>query len=378
MAKTKNVYQSNNPTELFLFAQTLLQWHKQNPRPLPWKQTQDPYKIWLSEVILQQTRVEQGLPYYLRFVEQYPTVENLANAQTDELMRLWEGLGYYSRARNLHETAKQVVNQMNGKFPDSYKGLLTLKGIGNYTAAAIASFAFGLSHAVLDGNVYRVLARYFGIETPTDTTQGKKEFEQLANQAINPQYPAEYNQAIMDFGALQCTPSKPNCLFCPLSTTCYAFLNQKTSDLPIKTKKIVRKKRFFNYILIKNAQGEIYIVRREKRDIWQHLYEFPLIETDTPPSNPNTLNEHPIWKEWFGNDIANLPKIAQLEQIKHYKQLLTHQEIYAQFWECRLPEHTECPIPQALFVNPKEIENYAFPKIINQYWQDKKHQNTIF
>ena len=268
------------------FTTHLLQWASQHERHLPWKESKNPYYIWLSEIILQQTRVEQGLPYYLKFVEHYPTVFDLANATEDEVLKDWEGLGYYSRARNLHAAAKYIATELDGHFPDTYDSILKLKGVGPYTAAAIASFAFQLPYAVVDGNVYRVLSRFFGMDTPIDSTIGKKQFANLAQQLLDPTKPDVYNQAIMDFGATWCTPKQAKCNKCPLSEQCAAFQTNRVEKYPIKQKKLKKRTRYFHYLIF-NYSGQTWIEKRAGKDIWQGLYQFPLIElpkstTDLP------------------------------------------------------------------------------------------------
>ena len=240
-----------------LFTKILMEWHDPNARPMPWKSEKNPYLVWLSEIILQQTRVEQGLPYFIRFKEKYPTIQQLANAPEDELMKLWEGLGYYSRARNLHFSAKYITKDLKGGFPTTYKEILKLKGVGPYTASAVASFAFGLPHAVVDGNVYRVLSRVFGIDTAIDTSLGKKKIDALAHEHLDKQIPGKYNQAILDFGATQCSPKLPSCEDCPLKNQCYAFTNDQVGLYPVKSKKIKRKTRFFNYLVLNNEDTVI-------------------------------------------------------------------------------------------------------------------------
>ena len=261
------------------FAKALLAWNSaSNKRDMPWKGEKNPYYIWLSEIILQQTRVEQGLPYFVNFKKKYPTVGHLAEAPDDEVMRMWQGLGYYSRARNLHETAKNVHRNHGGRFPGTFDELKKLKGVGEYTAAAIASFAFNEKKAVVDGNVIRVLARVFDISTPFDTTEGKKEFGQLAQKLIDAQHPGPYNQAIMDFGATVCTPQNPDCPNCPLKKWCAAFKLGKVDELPVRKNKVAVRQRFFNYLFISNG-GEIFIQKRTGKDIWANLYQLPLLET---------------------------------------------------------------------------------------------------
>src|SRR3954471_2181765 len=265
------------------FTCQLMQWNKEeNTRFLPWKGEQDPYKIWLSEVILQQTRAEQGLPYYQAFIQKYPSIDNLAQAPDSEVFKLWEGLGYYSRCKNLLATARHIMNALGGKFPDNYENILSLKGIGPYIAAAISSFAFNLPHAVVDGNVFRVLARCFGIFTPTDSTEGKKVFSELALQLLDKARPALYNQAIMDFGATICKPVNPLCSQCPEQNICAAYLNGTINELPVKEKKLQKKMRWFTYFIF-NVGDKTLVHQRNTKDIWQNLYEFYLVETVANP-----------------------------------------------------------------------------------------------
>ena len=317
------------------FTRQLLKWAKQVDRPMPWKGDKNPYLIWLSEVILQQTRVEQGLPYFIRFKENYPTVHDLANAPEDEVMKLWEGLGYYSRARNLHFTAKFISKELGGNFPTKYEDILALKGVGNYTAAAIASFAYDLPHAVVDGNVYRVLARYFGIETPIDTTEGKKQFSHLANELLNKKQAALYNQGIMDLGAIQCMPKVPLCKSCFLKKHCTAFYENTISLLPIKSKKIKKKTRYFNYLVV-NFENQILLKKRTAKDIWQNLYEFPLIETEGL-AEKEILLENEIWKACIGKTKYKITRIS-----KPFQQILTHRKIIATFFEVQLNKDFSC------------------------------------
>src|SRR5690606_37029166 len=269
------------------FSNKIVKWYSDNFRPLPWRETTDPYKIWLSEVILQQTRVAQGLPYYQQFVSRYPSVQHLASASEQEVLRLWQGLGYYSRARNLHQCAKLVAGQYNGRFPTSAQGLETLPGIGHYTAAAIASISFGERVAVLDGNVYRVLARVFGIDTPINTPQGLKVFSTLANELVPKANPAVHNQAVMEFGALFCTPRNPTCDDCPLRRSCVAYQRNMVDLLPVKRAKKKSRNRYFFYVVLENNNALLMRKRLEK-DIWQGLFDFPLVERSRPVK-PQTL-----------------------------------------------------------------------------------------
>ncbi|MFN0175037.1 MAG: A/G-specific adenine glycosylase [Saprospiraceae bacterium] len=337
------------------FRKNVLDWSVQNPRPMPWKGERDPYKIWLSEIILQQTRVEQGLPYYQKFAAKYPNVRKLADAPEDDVMKLWEGLGYYSRARNLHASAKHVANELNGVFPNTYEGIRALKGVGSYTASAIASFAYGLPRAVLDGNVYRVLARFFGIETLTDTSAAQKQFAALAQNLLDSSCPAAYNQAIMDFGASCCTAQQARCPDCPLRSECQAFLMDKVAELPLKSKGLVKKKRLFHFLVI-NHQGHVFVRKRMGKDIWRGLWEFPQAEG-------------PVQALDFG--------VESIRESAPFKQLLTHQAVTAIFFEIDLADD----VPAAVFQNPlfegceriarKELKkNIAFPRVIDCYLQN--------
>lgn len=275
------------------FQRELINWYQQNKRDLPWRNTTDPYKVWLSEIILQQTRVDQGRPYFERFVKTYPTVTDLAGATEEEVLNLWKGLGYYSRARNLHKTANQVKNQFKGVFPDSYKDLITLTGIGPYTAAAIASFCFNEPRAVLDGNVFRVLSRLHNIATPINTTAGFKEFSKLANSFLNKEDPATHNQAIMEFGALQCTPKKPNCELCCFNVECLSLKNDVVSVRPQKLKKLKKRTRFFFYTVLCDYDAKtVFLKKRTKKDIWQNFYDFHLMELNEAESFETIKNKH--------------------------------------------------------------------------------------
>lgn len=306
------------------FAIPLIEWYHHNHRPLPWRETSDPYKIWLSEIILQQTRVAQGMPYYHRFVERYPTVYELASASETEVLRTWQGLGYYSRARNLHACARLVVDQYHGKFPNNYQDLLKLPGIGPYTAAAIASIAFQEAVPVTDGNVFRVLARIFGIETPINSTQGKQVFNQLAQRLISKTAPDIYNQAIMEFGAIQCTPAKPLCANCIFQLDCLAFRTSQQEKFPIKQPTVKVKQRFFHYLVIQ-VGDHLLMKLRKKGDIWEGLYDFYLVED-------NQSHEF----EQLRDELVPLIQKHQLQIVKQpklYKHVLTHRIIYASFFK---------------------------------------------
>ena len=315
------------------FTVAILEWFRENGRVLPWRETRDPYAIWLSEIILQQTRIEQGKPYWERFMKRWPTVEALAQASEDEVLREWQGLGYYSRARNLHEAAKQIVEM--GGFPQTLEGIKRLKGVGDYTAAAIGSISFNLPAAVVDGNVYRVLARHYGIETPINTTEGKKEFTALANSLLPANEASAFNQAMMDFGAIQCTPVNPQCAVCPLQETCVALHDGKTASLPVKRKTLKVQERHLVYIYVRH-QGKTAIHRRAAGDIWQGLYE-PWL-TEAVPSGAILLRQG----------------------VKH---VLTHRILYADFY---LWEPTEQPqLPDDYFWIPEaDIDQYGVPRLI--------------
>ena len=336
------------------FSNTIISWFRENGRTLPWRETKDPYAIWLSEIILQQTRIAQGWEYWERFMAQYPKVEDLAAASEDEVLKLWQGLGYYSRARNLHAAAKQIVAL--GKFPDTLDGIKALKGVGDYTAAAIGSFAFDIPAAVLDGNVYRVLARYFGIDTPINTTQGKREFSALA-QSLIPENIEEkirpnefdmelspisaYNQGMMDFGAIQCTPQSPKCLLCPLTETCVALRESRVEELPVKLKTLKVQTRHLTYIYIR-CNGKIAIHRRGEGDIWQGLWE---------PYNVSDLPELPTF---------DAPLILRAKDVKH---VLTHRILLADFYQLDVSHRPHLP-DDYVWVRESELEQYGIPRLI--------------
>lgn len=342
------------------FRTTLLEWYATSHRPMPWKAQRDPYLIWLSEIILQQTRVAQGLPYFERFYARFPEVKALAEASADEVMKLWEGLGYYSRARNLHTAAKEIVSRHHGRFPDTYADILALKGVGPYTAAAIASFAYDLPYAVLDGNVFRVLSRFWGIDTPIDSTEGKKRFGELAQACLHLSAPGTYNQAIMDFGATRCTPRQPACKSCPLQANCAAFRLGQPHELPVKSGKIKRRERFFHYFLL-NQHGKVWIHRREEGDIWAGLYEFPLIEWPQVHWTREDLQASPEYLAWVGQHKANISGVSPA-----FQQQLTHQNIAAFFWEIEF--ESDLPIPESFIaVERKKLSNFAWPKVIATY-----------
>lgn len=341
------------------FTNALLEWNREdNTRSMPWKGEKDPYRIWLSEIILQQTRVEQGWAYYEKFILNYPTVQQLAAAPEEEVFRLWQGLGYYARCKNMLAAARQIVSQHHGHFPNTYEAIQALKGIGPYTSAAIASFAFNLPHAVLDGNVYRVLSRFFDIDTPIDSTAGKKQFATLAAELLPHGESAAYNQSIMDFGAVVCKPQQPACTSCPLSKKCKALHLGLTGLLPVKSKKLVIKKRYFYYLVVRH-QDNVYIRKRTESDIWQNLHEFILIETKEP-TDTDALKKLPDFKEKLGNMRYNIDAVSAA-----FKQQLTHQTIYSQFIMLSVAKAPE--MPGYLAVPQDQLDRYAFPKTITDF-----------
>ena len=341
------------------FTKNLLTWNcSTNNRPMPWKGESNPYKIWLSEIILQQTRVEQGWDYYNRFVATFPTIESLAKAPEQKVFKLWEGLGYYTRCKNLIATAKFIANEKKGIFPDKYEDILALKGIGPYTAAAIASFAFNLPFAVVDGNVFRVLSRFFGIDDAIDSTAGKKLFTQLANELLESKNPAIYNQSIMDFGAVVCKPKSPLCGECPLKTKCKALLQNKVNALPIKEGKLIKKTRWLNYLIV-DFENKIFVRKRGAKDIWENLYEFILLENDTL-IEPEALRKTDVFKNIF---LKNTPEIIDISPI--YKQQLTHQTINGRFIKIKVQQQLN--LQGYKTVTYKQLSKLPFPRFINGY-----------
>lgn len=322
------------------FKNKLIRWYSIHKRNLPWRDTKDPYRIWLSEIILQQTQVKQGLPYYKKFVTSYPTIFDLANATEEEVLKLWQGLGYYSRARNLHFTAKHIAFNFNGQFPDNYNELIKLKGIGDYTASAIASFAFNQPNAVVDGNVYRVLSRYFGIETPINSSGGIKEFKTLATQLIDSADPSTYNQAIMEFGSKQCKPKNPDCITCPFKTSCVAIQKDMINLLPVKINKTKVKTKYYNYLVFRDKKDKTLFEKRTQKGIWQNLYQFPLIETDK--SLEITEFEHLDLQSYELNDV-DVDYSLYNEKDKVHK--LSHQHLHTKFWIIDTEELPKNAIP---------------------------------
>lgn len=342
------------------FSKLLISWYKENKRDLPWRKTNNPYLIWLSEIILQQTRVEQGLTYFQKFSTHFPTIFDLAKADESKVLKLWQGLGYYSRARNLHFTAKFIVDNFEGEFPQDYTSILNLKGIGEYTAAAIATFSYQLPYAVVDGNVYRVLSRLYGISEPIDSTKGKKVFKDLAKEILNTKNPSIHNQAIMEFGALHCKPKNPKCETCIFRVNCNAYQNNLVHLLPIKSKKLKQKNRYFNYIVFLQ-EDNTFIEKRIKNDIWKGLYQFPLIETKQNIEHFENLKS----KELPFN--INSEQIIQKSSI--YIHLLSHQKIHATFWKIKLS--SSCFLEKKILkCSLKKINNYAVPKLIEKYIQN--------
>jgi A/G-specific adenine glycosylase len=360
MAKDKEITEKTLEKSLSdSFTKGLLQWNKtQNRREMPWKGEKDPYKIWLSEIILQQTRVEQGLSYYERFIKTYPTIKDLANAPEQQVFKLWEGLGYYSRCKNLIAAAKHIASELKGIFPQTFETILSLKGVGSYTASAIASFAYNQPYAVLDGNVFRVLSRIFNIESPTDTTEGKKLFSYAAQKILPLKRAGEYNQAIMDFGATICKPM-PECSSCFFNTHCHAFLEGKQLLLPVKSKRLIIKERWFNYILIRN-KNKYAIRQRTGKDIWQNLFEFVLIEENKKLTPKQVLS---AFQKKYGVE-ENSYKTAK--DIHLFKQRLSHQLIHFQFIIVELQKKVPFP-EEIIWVAPSELSSYPFPKTLQQY-----------
>ena len=335
----------------------LLNWYKSVKRDLPWRETKNPYKIWMSEIILQQTRVNQGLPYYERFIAAFPKVEDLSNAKEDEVLKLWEGLGYYSRARNLHFTAKLVANEFGGIFPNTYKGLLELKGVGPYTAAAIGSISFGLPVAAVDGNVYRVLSRYFGIMGSIDETATKKKITELANKILAKKDAGNHNQAVMELGATVCSPISPNCEECPLNVSCNAFEQNLQTQLPVRSKKTKVRDRFFYYsVLLSN--NEVLVSRRGSGDIWQGLYEFPLLETASRLKDSEIIEQLSLKT----NDV-----IMNVSQ--EFKHVLSHQRIFAKFV---LLKSGSFEGSNFMKVKVEKLKEFAFPRLINRYLEKQR------
>ncbi|RNC88422.1 MAG: A/G-specific adenine glycosylase [Winogradskyella sp.] len=344
------------------FSKNVTNWYSENKRDLPWRKTKNPYYIWLSEIILQQTQVKQGLPYYLAFVDAFPNVFDLAKSSEDKVLKLWQGLGYYSRARNLHYTAKYIADELDGKFPNTYSEILKLKGVGDYTASAIASIAFNEPTAVVDGNVYRVLSRFFGINTPINSTQGIKEFKALATKLIDTKRPALFNQAIMEFGARQCKPKSPDCTICPINTGCIALAKNKITELPVKLKKVKIRKRYFNYLVLIDSRKRTIIEKRIHKGIWQNLYQFPLIETNEPLD--------------ISKFEAEVQKLELLKRIdfdfslyneKAIVHKLSHQHLYTKFWIVEVSSELDSDVIIS------QLSNFPVPILISNFISEFKY-----
>lgn len=344
------------------FAKEIIDWYQLNKRELPWRNTTDPYIIWLSEIIMQQTRVEQGMPYFMRFAGKYPTVEHFASASEDEILKLWQGLGYYSRGRNMHKTAQLVMEEHAGYFPKNYDSLIRLKGVGEYTAAAISSFSSNEAKAVVDGNVFRLLSRYFGINTPINSAQGKKTFTELANELMDKQQAGTFNQAIMEFGSLQCKPKNPECPSCPLQAGCEARRTTRINELPVKIKSQKIRERYFNYFLaIKN--GQVLFNKRGPGDIWENMYELPLFETEKPV-NAQDLVRSERFVAAFGKDTV----ICSVS--KPVKHILSHQKLYATFIGIENFSEQFLYDSAWFYVQLDELEKLAQPKLIFKFFEN--------
>ena len=350
------------------FTKAILEWYGINFRDLPWRKTREPYLIWISEVIMQQTRIGQGLGYYSRFIERFPAVADLARADEEDVLKIWQGLGYYSRARNLHATAKEISDNHKGIFPRSYEELIKLKGIGEYTAAAIASIAYNLPCPVVDGNVLRFFSRYFGIQIPIDTIPGKKKIHEKMVLLIDRKQPGLFNQAIMEFGALQCKPVNPDCARCPFKKKCIAFIEGNVGRLPVKSKSIKQKTRYFNYLVILGEERKeekfIYLKKREEKDVWKNLYDFPMIETPAVISEEELFSSRE-WRKIIGDNQFRLTY-----QSPQHKHILTHQVIFAKFYIIQLilsrtPRLPYLPVPIG------EIDKYPVPRLIEEFLNDK-------
>lgn len=361
-----DILDSNNQKNNYsIIRHRLNAWYEANKRILPWRMTHNPYLIWVSEIILQQTRVEQGIDYYFRFTEKFPDISSLAAADEDQVLKIWQGLGYYSRARNMQKAAKQIMSKFRGSFPDSFDDIHSLCGIGDYTTAAIASIAWNKPFAVVDGNVFRVLSRLFTIDTPIDNEIGKKEFVQLANKLLDQENPGLHNQAMMELGALQCVPKNPNCIKCPLNDLCKAKASESINLYPAKVHKTATRDRFFSYIYIKCINGT-FLHRRESKDIWQGLYEFPLIETSSP-CKFDELRQTDAFRQIF-KEAGKTVLIQKPFETKHQ---LTHQTIYATFYSVTTERETSLS-HQYLPANFEELSKYPFPKLILKFFDWNK------
>jgi A/G-specific adenine glycosylase len=344
------------------FAEEIIDWYQLHKRDLPWRNTDDPYIIWLSEIIMQQTRVEQGTPYFNRFAEKYPTVKQFANAKEEEILKLWQGLGYYSRGRNMHHTAKIVMEEHAGYFPSSYDALIKLKGVGEYTAAAISSFSSNEARAVVDGNVFRLLSRYFGIDTPINSGKGKKLFTELANELLDKSQAGEFNQAIMEFGALQCKPKNPDCLACPLQVDCEAKRTNRIQELPVKNKLQKSRERFFNYIFVLKG-NQILLNKRGPGDIWENLYDLPLFESKSLCSAYD-LTQSEDFIKCFGNQV-HIKSIS-----KPVKHILSHQKLHTNFISIENFSEDFLTTKNWFYVSEKDLDRFAQPKLIFHFLEN--------
>lgn len=338
------------------FTNIITHWYSKNKRDLPWRKTNNPYRIWLSEIILQQTQIKQGLPYYEVFVKKFPSVKHLALAKEEEVLKLWQGLGYYSRARNMHKTAQFIWHELNGIFPDNYQAIIKLKGIGDYTASAIASICFKEPKAVVDGNVYRVLARFFGIDTPINTSKGLKSFKTLAESLLNKSQPGTYNQAIMEFGALQCKPQNPDCLACPLTNACAAFKHNRVKELPVKLKKTKIQIRHFNYLVFISNDKQSVFEKRTGNGIWRNMYQFPLVES-LHALNEKDIVEHSVFKAYIQN---NAFKISLFNE-KPIIHKLTHRHLHTHFWIIEIKKLSQNTVPL------NTLSNYPTSQLISNF-----------
>ena len=346
--------------DFFFISSQLIDWYSSNKRDLPWRNTQDPYKIWISEIILQQTRVVQGLEYYLRFINRFPDVNTLANAEEQEVLKYWQGLGYYSRARNLHTAAQTIKSQYNGVFPKEYKSILNLKGIGEYTAAAITSFAWDMPYPVVDGNVFRFLSRLFCINEPIDTQKGKKYFTELTKKIMDKSQPSTFNQAIMEFGALQCVPASPNCSVCPFLSNCFAYANDSIPNYPIKQNKTKTKELHLYYFHI-HHENHTYIYKRREKGIWQNLFEFPIIESESAFELEQLIENKLFPKLISPENISSLEVV-----IKNRKHVLSHRILYASFIEVFLIKEPDA-LPDFTRIKEDEIEEYPVHRLMQHY-----------
>jgi A/G-specific adenine glycosylase len=346
------------------FAAELLSWYRKNKRDLPWRNTRNPYKIWLSEVILQQTRVEQGMAYYHAFTERYPTVEKLAKAPETDVLKTWEGLGYYSRARNLHAAAKYISGELEGKFPETYEEILKLKGVGDYTASAISSICFDAVEPVVDGNVFRFLSRYFGITTPIDSTKGKKEFRELAAELITSKDPGTFNQAMMEFGARQCVPRNPDCSVCVFRLSCHAFKKRMVDQLPVKEKKTKVTDRWLNY-LVAEYKGTFAVRERTEKGIWQGLYEFPLAETEKKMPSTKLMNGK-FWEEKTGLKGIKAEHVST--ELIHK---LSHQNLHITIVIAKsvVPAKSTTAFK---YLTAEKVSALPFPIVLRKFWDEFK------